>query len=265
MRLEDRRTEPAEPERQRVEQRLHRYRRVQTQVAFGWRIGRVARLRSGREVDRSRKRPAQCADRGQGALERARAFHRMPSFVRHASRQLDVRKQHHLGARGRDGLRHAHVRRPLLLAAFVLERRRHRSYLAARSNPGNRRAGAAARGPGRARNARARRGSAGQGRRRRGSGAAGAHRRQHVLHVPELRPRHGERHADGGRLSVRQRRFDPRRRRQCDRDERAARLRCRRQRDVDDHRRSAAFPRRFARHPERRRRTATAPRLSSAY
>ena len=74
----------------------------------------------------------------------------MPSFVRHASRQLDVRKQHHLGARGRDGLRHAHVRRPLLLAAFVLERRRHRSYLAARSNPGNRRAGAAARGPGRA-------------------------------------------------------------------------------------------------------------------
>ena len=45
----------------------------------------------------------------------------MPSFVRHASRQLDVRKQHHLGARGRDGLRHAHVRRPLLLAAFVLE------------------------------------------------------------------------------------------------------------------------------------------------
>ena len=57
----------------------------------------------------------------------------MPSFVRHASRQLDVRKQHHLGARGRDGLRHAHVRRPLLLAAFVLERRRHRSYLAAQT------------------------------------------------------------------------------------------------------------------------------------
>lgn len=59
----------------------------------------------------------------------------MPSFVRHASRQLNVRKQHHLDARERDDLRHAHIRRPLLLAAFGLERWRHRSYLAARSTP----------------------------------------------------------------------------------------------------------------------------------